>query len=127
LRRFLIVVTVLLVALAVVYRQRLFVRDPLASVERNGESQEGVRVFINYANDVMVEDGNHRYLLQAWNATPGTPMHLACLQGLVCLTDADQAATSPLGGSGYQAHAVMATREATFVDETGARIRIRLR
>jgi hypothetical protein len=126
-RRLLILMTTFLVVLSVIYRQRLFVRDPLGNVERNGMRQAGAHVFINYANDVMVEDGSRSYLVQAWNEMPGTPMHLACLQGLACLTDADQAATTPLGGSMYEPKVMMTSKEITFVDEAGAQIRIVLR
>ncbi len=40
----------------VVFRQRLFLRNPLASVERNGMKQTGYRVYLNYYNDIVVED-----------------------------------------------------------------------
>ncbi len=55
-RKILIVGTLLLVVFVVVFRQRIFVRDPLGKVERNGVAQDGTRLYINYSNDVMVED-----------------------------------------------------------------------
>ena len=55
-RKILIVGTLLLVVFVAVFRQRIFVRDPLGKVERNGVAQDGARLYINYSNDVMVED-----------------------------------------------------------------------
>ena len=54
---------VLLVVFVVVFRQRIFIRDPLGKVERNGIAQDGARLYINYSNDVLVEDAaaNRRY------------------------------------------------------------------
>jgi hypothetical protein len=40
-----------------VYRERLFLRDPLGVVERDGVKEDGARVFINYSNDVLMWDG----------------------------------------------------------------------
>ena len=50
------------------------------------------------SNDILVEDAvaDKRYLVEGWNGVPGVPKHLACLTGLVCLTDADEAAVFPL-------------------------------
>ena len=57
LKRVVIVGVVLLVVVAVVYRQRLFLRDPLGKVERNGIRVDGASVFINYYNDVLIQNG----------------------------------------------------------------------
>ena len=128
-RTFLIATTALLVILIAVFRQRIFVRDPLAKVEKNQIAQHGMRVYINYSNDILLEDAtaNQRYLVEGWNSVPGAPVHLACLTGLVCLTDADQATVFPLGNSPKQAHALMSAREVTFADETGAEMKVELR
>ena len=128
-RTFLIVGTVLLVAFVVVFRQRIFIRDPLGSVQRNGIAQSGARVYINYSNDVLVEDAaaGQRYLVEGWNGVPGVPKRLACLTGLVCWTDANEAVVLPLGSASNQAHAVMSSKEVTFADETGAEMKVDLR
>ena len=112
-----------------VFRQRIFVRDPLGKVERNGVAQDGARLFINYSNDVLVEDSTqHQFVLvQGWNALPGVPQHLFCLTGMVCWTDADKAAVLPVDGVGGKTPAVMNAKEVTFVDEAGARVRVALR
>jgi hypothetical protein len=129
LRKILIVTTLLLVVFAVAFRQRIFVRDPLGKVERNGVAQDGVRLYINYSNDVLVEDAaQHQFVLvQGWSALPGVPQHLFCLTGLMCWMDADQAAVFPVDGVGGRTRAVMSAKEVTYVDESGASVRVTLR
>jgi hypothetical protein len=128
-RNFLIVTTVLLIIFVAVFRQRIFLRDPLGKVERNGIRQDGMRVFINYSNDVLLEDTarNNRYLVEGWSKAPGVPKHLACLTGLACWTEANEAEVYPLGTAPNQAGAVMTSKEIMFEDETGAAIRVELR
>jgi hypothetical protein len=129
LRKILIVGTVLLIIFIVVFRQRIFLRDPLGKVERNGIAQDGTRVYINYSNDVLVEDttANSRYLVEGWNGVPGVPKHLACLTALVCWTDADEATVFPLGSAPNQVRAIMSAKQVTFTDETGADVKVTLR
>jgi hypothetical protein len=129
LKRILIVGTLLLVVFVAVFRQRIFVRDPLGKVERNGVAQDGTRLYINHSNDVLVEDSaRHQFVLvQGWNVLPGVPQHLFCLTGMMCWTDADRAAVFPVEGVGGKTPAVMSAKEVTFVDESGAKIRVALR
>jgi hypothetical protein len=129
LRKILIVGTLLLAIFVAVFRQRIFVRDPLGKVERNGVAQDGTRLYINYSNDVLVEDAaQHRFVLvQGWSGLPGVPQHLFCLTGLVCWTDADKASVFPVGGTGGRTRAAMSGREVTFVDDSGVGVRVRLR
>ena len=62
-KKILIVGTLLLVIFVAVFRQRIFVRDPLGKVERNEVALDGVRLYINYANDVLVEDpARHQFV-----------------------------------------------------------------
>ncbi len=128
-KRILIVGTLLLVVFVGVFRQRIFVRDPLGKVERNGVAHDGMRLYINYSNDVLVEDlARHQFVLvQGWNALPGVPQHLFCLSGMMCWTDADRVGVFPVEGVGGRTPAVMSAKEVTFVDESGARIRVGLR
>ena len=128
-KRILIVGVLLLAIFVAVFRQRIFVRDPLGKVERNGTAQDGTRVFINYSNDALVEDSaRHQFVLvQGWNGLPGVPQHLFCLTGMVCWTDADRAAVFPVEGVGGMKRAVMSAKEVTFVDESGAAVRVELR
>ena len=123
----LVVVTVL-----VVFRQRLFVWDPIARVERNGIRVRGMRVYLNSYNDILVENVrlNERYLVQARNGVPmvpGVPTHLLCLRGLACLTDQDYPRTLPLGGAGYEGEVDMTGSFVTLTDGNGAAMRVMLR
>jgi len=129
LKKILIVGVLLLAIFVAVFRQRIFVRDPLGKVERNGVAQDNSRLYINHSNDVLVEDAaQHRFVLvQGWSGLPGVPQHLFCLTGLVCWTDADRAAVFPVEGLGGRTRAVMSAKEVTFVDEAGADVRARLR
>jgi hypothetical protein len=129
LKKILIVGTLLLVVFVAVFRQRIFVRDPLGKVERNGVAQDGTRLYINYSNDVLVEDSTrHQFVLvQGWNALPGVPQHLFCLTGMACWTDADKAAAVPVEGVSGRTSAVMSAKEVMFVDESGAKVRVALR
>jgi hypothetical protein len=129
LKRILIVGTLLLVVFVAVFRQRIFLRDPLGKVERNGVAQDGTRLYINYSNDVLVEDSaRHQFVLvQGWKGLPGVPQHLFCLTGMMCWTDADRAAVFPVEGVGGKTPALMSAKEVAFVDESGARVRVALR
>ena len=128
-RKILIVGTLLLIVFVAVFRQRIFVRDPLGKVERNGVAQDGERLYINYSNDVLMEDAEkHTFVLvQGWSAVPGVPQHLFCFTGLLCWTDADRATVFPVEGVGGRTRAVMTAKEVTFVDESGAGVRVTLR
>ena len=127
--RILDVGTLLLVIFVAVFRQRIFLRDPLGKMERNGVAVDGARLYINFSNDVLVEEPGtaRRYLVQGWSAMPGVPQILGCVQGLACWTDADHASVYPLDGRGAGAKAAMSAKEVTFADETGAKVRVQLR
>lgn len=172
-----------LLVLMVVYRQRIYVRDPLATVYRsylpqssaggqhqnmgdtshgaalgdssnslqNGDKegkQSGVQVFINPSGDVLLEQdatpGAYQILLQAWNKQPGTPTRLTCVHWVVCLMEAEHPTTYPLARTSdhsatrpmhlgnkdkekYDPHVSMTDREVSFVDGTGATMRVVLR
>ena len=129
----LLVFVVLLVAIWV-NRLRLYVRDPLATVYENGVKQSGVQVFINYANDVLVEQdagpGAYRVLVQGWNKMPATPDRLICVRWMACVADAEHAATLPVEWSGrgkYDPKVSMSSREVSFVDGVGETLRVELR
>jgi hypothetical protein len=128
-RKILIGGVVVLVIFVTVFRQRIFLRDPLGKVEKNRITQDTTRVFINYSNDVLVEDtaAQRFVLVQGWSKTPGVPKHLACVTALMCWTDGDEATVFPLGDGSSQGRAAMSAREVTFEDETGAAIRVEIR
>jgi hypothetical protein len=127
-KKLLVLCLVALVVVAVVYRQRIFLRDPLGKVERNGVRLEGANVFINYYNEVLIEVPNlaQRYLVQR-GSVPGTPKNLSCLRGVMCWTDADVATVAPLGGAGYRPDVVMTSTDVSFKDGAGEGMRVELR
>ena len=131
-KKLLVVALVLVVIVLVIFRQRLFLRDPLAKVERNGQEQKEYRVYLNYFNDILVEDleGNRRILVQAKDdkpLAPGFPMHLQCVRGMACLTEVEYAPTIPLAGKENMARVEMTNSFVTFVDGDGASMRVSLR
>jgi hypothetical protein len=129
LKKILIVGTLLLVVFVAIFRQRIFLRDPLGSVERNGVAQDRMRLYINYSNDVLVEDtAKHEFVLvQGWSGVPGVPQHLAAFTGLAYWTDADHATVFPLEGTAGKTRAAMSAKEVTYVDDSGAKVSVKLR
>lgn len=124
----LILLFVLFAALVIVNRQRLFLRDPLAHVERNGVKVEDVRVYINFSNDVLLEEpGRPRTIVQEWNLRPGVPQNLSCVRWLFCWTEADRAESASLGGDKYQPMVQMSSHEVSFVDGKGVPVKVTLR
>jgi hypothetical protein len=126
-KRILIVLAVMLIVVVVVYRERLFLRDPLGKVERNGVRVDGAGVFINYYNDVLIRNSDGGFYLVQKGSAPGTPMKLTCLQGMMCWTEADVAKVARLGGVGYQSNVVMSDKEVSFQDGEGDGVRVVLR
>jgi hypothetical protein len=123
-----------LMALILMNRQRVYVRDPLAKVYRNDQKQNGVQVYINYSNDVLLikegDPGAYRILLQNWSKSPGTPTVLKCIHWMACLADADHATVTPIvpiGKGSYDPRAAMNNREISFVNADGSTTRIELR
>ena len=131
-KKLVIVALIIVVVVLVIFRQRLFLRDPLAKVERNGTEQKEYRVYLNYFNDILVEDleGNRRILVQAKDdkpTAPGLPTHLQCVRGMACLTEVDFAPTVPLAGKEYAAQVEMTSSFVSFHDADGASMRVSLR
>jgi hypothetical protein len=130
---------VVVVALIAVNRQRIYVRDPLATVTRNDAKQSGVEVYINASDDVLLwqeaEPGAYRTLLQGWIKMPGIPYRLTCMHWMACLTDSDHASIIPLnwngnGGKGrgkYDPAVTMTGREISYMDADGETMRVVLR
>ena len=120
-----------------IYRQRVFLRDPLATVTRDGVNQSGAHVLINYTNDILLDDtdaGKHRiYLVQNWNKVAGFPsVPLKCFTAMACMTDADQATATPIpvGTRGKRSAfegVTMTNKHIEFVDEDGALVAVTLR
>ncbi len=135
-KRMLVLLTFAVVAFLVIERQRLFLRDPLARVTRDGGIDGDAKALINFTNDVLLEDragGRLRvYLVQHWSEAVITPAVLRCLGQMVCLTDSDRAtgASVAAGSRGRREPFVgvtMTDRRVEFVDEDGALVQVVLR
>jgi hypothetical protein len=135
-RKFLLLVILVIVVFIVLNRQRVFLWDPIAHVERDGVAVDHARAMINYSNDVLLTDGsagkNRVYLLQHWDKEPVAPSVLKCLTGLGCLTDNERATGTPIpvGARGRRAPfagVTMTNREVQFLDEDGALVVVTLR
>ena len=126
---------VVILVLVLLHRQRVFVRDPLATVyasaganSADAVKQSGVQVYINYSNDVLlIKEGSGGYtlLVQHWNRMPGMPVRLRCIHWMACLTDADHAQMLP--AHAYDAKVQMSDRSVIFSDAKGAVTRVDLR
>lgn len=135
-RAFFFLVGLALVVFLVVCRDRIFLRDPIAKVTRDGVAVEHIQVMINYPNDVLLDEtgkGVHTLsLVQHWNklaATPTAP--LGCIAFTACLMDADQASATPIipGSRGRRSAfegVTMTNRRVEFVDEEGAFVQVTL-
>jgi hypothetical protein len=92
-RKFIQLLVIVAVVFVVWNRQRLYVRDPLGSIARDGVKEKGAQVFINYSNDVLLENYNapvYVTLVQHGQAV-GTPATIHCVAYVACLLDADVA------------------------------------
>jgi len=127
-KKFIVLVVLAFVVFLVVYRERLYVRNPFGVVMRDGSKMDSA-VYINFLNDVLVEDASprRRYLVQRWNERPGALEWLVCARPLVCMTDGDRAKTIPLGGAAWQPRVAMTNAEILFADVTGGHVVITLR
>ncbi len=125
-RRFILLTVIVLIALAAIYHDRLFLRDPLGKVERNGASVPDARVFINYSNDILVQEdsGRRMFIVQNVNRLPGSPDRLTCIQGMLCITPSDQVVP---GAADPGKEAVMSNREVSFTDPLGSQVHVKIR
>jgi hypothetical protein len=116
-KKLIALLVILLVVFVVVQRKRVFVRDPLASVTRAGEKVDGEQVYINYYNDVLLENDNPPMLVMVvQKGQPvGIPTKLRCIHWLACLTDADAASALPLNASVQS----MSNKTVQFRDDSG--------
>jgi hypothetical protein len=91
LKKILLLVVLVFVVFVVFNRDRLFLRDPLGSVTRDGVKVEGVQVYINAKNDVLLEkDSAPAFVtvIQHGNHV-GTPKTVPGLHWMVYMADAD--------------------------------------
>ncbi len=126
-RKWVLLALVLLSFFVYENRMRLFLRDPLGTVLRDGAKEDGAQVFLNYDNDVLLEnDHPPLYLTILQHGQPvGAPTTLKCFHYLVCLANgypAPQAAASP--GARLES---MTSKEVRFRDEVGREVQVKLR
>ena len=133
-KRILLLAALILLGLIYVYRKRVFLRDPVATLYRDEVKQDGVQIYINNLSDVLLikegDPGGYRILLQGWDQAPGAPVRLNCVHWMACMTEADNAPIVAMTGNGpgpYDPKVTMSDREVSFVDGTGAKIRVMLR
>lgn len=126
-----------LIVFIAIYRQRVFLRDPLATVSRDGHTQGDVKVMINYNNDILMDDSSATprrvYLVEGWNRTPVfLAGSIKCINGVACMTEADHATGTPVphGSRGHgpaQDCATMTNKQVDFIDEDSAVVKVTLR
>ena len=135
-KKVLLLLTVLLVLFISVDRERLYLRDPLAKVTRDGVADGTAKALINFSNDVLLQDGAggrlRVYLVQNWDDMVVAPAEMKCLGAMVCLADGDHVAGTPVvaGSRGRRepfAGVTMTDRRVEFVDEDGALVQVVLR
>ncbi len=107
-------------------RQLLFVRDPLGSVTRNGVAEDGAQVYINYANDVMLENDHapmYMNLLQHGQRV-GAPTAMKCIHYLLCMASGyPDPQTLPLPDAEL---GTMTDKQVNFRDSSGRAVAVRL-
>jgi hypothetical protein len=101
----------LLVALFAFYeRAHLYVRDFTATVTRNGVKEDGAQVFFNLTDDVLLENDNppmYITLIQH-DKLVGEPAQLNCIHFFICLV-AQDGATVPGSEQGARVQSMSKT------------------
>ena len=112
------VLVLLSIVFVYVCRYRLYVRDPLATLERGGAREDGAQMYINYANDVLIENDRapHYLELVQHGQHAGVPEKITCVHWMACLLDADTATLLPGGRVRTE---VMNNKLVQFRDEKG--------
>ena len=127
-RKILLLLIVLFVVFVAVNRDRLFLRDPIAKLERNGVAQTGEAVYINFSNDILVQEnsGKRMFVVQHRARLPHMPAGPTCFQGVACLIAADPSPDeTPAVVNGRLA--TMTDRVVTFTDDEGVSVRVQIR
>ncbi len=108
-------------------RMRLFLRDPLGTVLRDGAKEDGAQVFLNYDNDVLLEnDHPPLYMTILQHGQPvGAPTTLKCFHYLVCLANGYPAPQSA-AYSGARLES-MTSKEVRFRDSARREVQVQLR
>ena len=125
-KKFILLVLVVLAVFVVVERQRLFLRDPLAKVTRDNVIEDNMRVYINYSNDVLLEHTVAPVTLTIVQHGQhlGTPRMLRCIHWMACMTDGDPAGlVETMQGTVGE----MSGKIVEFNDDKGRDVRVTLR
>ncbi len=126
-KKWVLIALVIAAYFAYVNRLRLFLRDPLGSVLRDGVKEPGAQVFINYDNDVLLENDNApMYLNILQHGQPvGAPETLKCFHYLLCLASGYPVPqTLALPNARLES---MTPQQVRFRDSEGREVQIRLR
>ena len=118
-KKLFLLLTLVVIVFVVYNHQRIYLHDPLGSVTRDGVKEEGVQVFINYSNDVLLEhDGSPRYATLLQHGQPvGSPRMLQCMHFVGCMSESDVA---PVLVANPKAHIEsMSSKAVSFVDDSG--------
>jgi hypothetical protein len=90
-KKLILLLIVLFIVFVAIERQRLYLRDPLATVTRDGVKEDGAQVYINFSNDVLIENDHapmYVTVIQHDNHV-GTPVALKGMHYIAYLADAD--------------------------------------
>jgi hypothetical protein len=125
-KKFILLIIVIVIFIIVWNRQRIYVHDPFASVTRDGVTEQGAQIFINYSNDVLIENDNAPMyvMLVQHGQHVGVPAALKCMHYIACMTNAD-VAMLVLAASGTVES--MSGKEVVFRDATGRQSVVTLR
>ncbi len=126
-RKVILLVLVVAVVFVVWNRQRIYVRDPLGSVARDGAKESGAQVYINASNEVLLTNYNvpmYVTLVQHGERV-GAPAEIHCMAYVACLLDAD-VATLLKGSEGAKATS-MSEKVVEFRDGEGRAVVVGLR
>ncbi len=125
-KKILLLLLVVVTLFVVWNRERLYLRDPVATVSRDGVKQSGVQVYINFSNEVLLEsDKAPMYLtLVQHGQRVGTPVGLKCLHFVVCRTDS-AVATMVLEGPKARVES-MDSKTVSFLDGNRRRVVVTL-
>ena len=126
-RRLIVLLVLVFIVFLVYNRQRVYIRDPLGAMTRDGVKEPGAQVFINYSNDVLLEnDHAPMYVTLVQHDQPvGTPARIWCVHFVVCLTNAD-VATLIMADPGAAVQS-MSNRTVEFRDANGRQAVVTLR
>jgi hypothetical protein len=118
-KKLILLFLIIVLVFAVWNRQRLYLRDPFGSIQRDGVKEQGAQVFINYSNDVLLQNYNPpMYVTLVQHGQPaGAPATLHCIAYTLCLTDADIASIVPLENQALPRS--MSSKSVEFTDAKG--------